>query len=151
MNDPESPFSQTKVIAIYSEPILNTYYNNKSYQEILTLSDMPPGPLGNLVTRISTPRVSEFHQISRFAPPPSSRSQPQFSSTCVYALCRYPSASMKMKTTPQMYLSVEDMPSVYGYLLSNGYKLLHELTHMSNVSSVDVGGGQRRLICMFSM
>lgn len=147
MNDPESPFSQTKVIAIYSEPILLNVYYNKSYQEILTLSDMPPGPLRNMVARISTPRLSEFHPLTRFAPPS------HFSSTCVYALCRYPtsSSSVSMKTTPQMYLGVEDMPSVYGYLLSNGYKLLHELTHMSNLSSVDVGGGQRRLICMFSM
>ena len=147
MNDPDSPFSQTKVIAIYSEPILLNSFYNKSYQEILTVSDMPPGPLAKMVTRISTPHVSEFHKISRFAPPPSSRSH--YSSSCVYALSRYPTASIK--PTPQMYLGVEDMPSVYGYLLGNGYKLLHELTHMSNLSSVDVGGGQRRLICMFSM
>ena len=40
-----SPFDQasSSVIALYLEPMLNSYY--KSYQDILTVSNVPAGPL----------------------------------------------------------------------------------------------------------
>jgi hypothetical protein len=151
----ESPFDNpaNKTIALYLEPMLNSYY--KSYQDIITLSDMPAGPLQQMVAKINAPKLSEFQTLSAFSPPPISRSS--YSTTCLLALCRYPtSQAHPTSKTGDYFMYASDVPNVYGYLESNGYRILDSLTTMTYRGPVDIATsqpngfhGRRRLICMF--
>ena len=151
----ESPFENAanRTCALYLEPMLNSYY--KSYQDILTLSDFPAGPLGTLVRRINVPKLSQFQSMSAFSPPPTSRNA--YSQTCLFALSRYPhpgqSQSIKHGDT---FMYAADIPNVYGYLENNGYKIMDNLTTMTFRGPVDIASsspgafnGHRRLVCMF--
>lgn len=151
----ESPFDScsSSVVALYLEPMLNSYY--KSYQNILTLSNIPEGPLAKMVARVSVPKLSEFQSLSAFSPPPTSRSA--YSRTCLFALCRYPTNNAQIGSKcGDYYMYAGDVPNVFGYLESNGYQIMESLTTMTNRGSVDIGvaqpgeyNGRRRLICMF--
>lgn len=151
----ESPFesSSSSVIALYLEPILNSHY--KCYQNILTVSNMPNGPLAKMVARIGVPKLSEFQSLSAFSPPPTSRSA--YSMTCILALCRYPTDQVQCGVKcGDYYMYAGDVPNVFGYLESNGYQIMESLTSMANNGSVDIGtaqpggfNGRRRFICMF--
>ncbi len=145
----ESPFDNQSTIALYLEPILNSYY--KCYQDILTLSDIPEGPLQKMVTKISVPKLSEFQTTSAFSPPPASRSA--YSKNCLLALCRYPTDKVHPGAKcGDYYMYAGDVPNVFGYLESNGYKIMESLTTMTQRGSVDIARGfhsNRRLICMF--
>ena len=124
----ESPFDNVnnKTCTLYLEPMLNSYY--KSYQHILTVSNIPPGPLATLVTRVQSPKLSTFQSMSAFSPPPTSRSA--YSQTCMLALSRYPTPSANIKT-PNHFMYAEDIPNVIGYLESNGYKIMADVTNLA--------------------
>jgi hypothetical protein len=140
----ESPFSASSgSIVLYLEPVLNSYF--KSYQNILTVSAMPSGPLKNMVSRIKFPKLSEF---STFSP---------FSSvsidSCTYVLGRYTSAINISNSDCFMY--ADDIPSVLSYLQTNGYTIDTSLTTMLQKSEIRIGGntgysGNRRMVCMFT-
>lgn len=149
----ESPFDNVanKTCSIYLEPMLNSHY--QCYQDILTLSDVPAGPLGNLVKRINVPKLSTFQSMSAFSPPPTSRNA--YSQTCLLAISRYSSSSQTIKNSDS-FMYASDIPNVFGYLESNGYKILDNLTTMAFRGSVDMASpspsafnGHRRLVCMF--
>lgn len=140
----ESPFSASSgSVVLYLEPVLNSYF--KSYQNILTLSAMPSGPLRNLVARIKFPKLSEFSTSSPFSP---------FSIECgTYVLGRYTS-SINM-TNSDAFMYADDIPSVLSYLQTNGYTIDTSLTTMLQKSEVRIGGnngasGNRRMVCMFT-
>jgi len=150
----ESPFANTNSsVVMYLEPYLNSYY--KSYQNIITLSDMPAGPLADMVSMISAPKLSPFQQSSPFA---------SNVHNCMYVLLRYPKSqggagvgSGALKRS-DMFMGADDIPSVFGYLRTHGYSIDTELTKMMNKSRVEIGGvsnlrysGDRKMICMFSL
>jgi hypothetical protein len=60
----ESPFypkgsdTSNTVFTIYLEPILDSY--SKTYINVITLSGIPTGPLGQMVKLISLPKLSPF-------------------------------------------------------------------------------------------
>lgn len=151
MSTQQSPFDSSPVIAMYLEPILNQYY--KTYQNIITLSQIPQGPLEPMVAHINVPRLSEFQTLSAWSPPPTSRNS--FSTTCIHALLRYPNTYPITNSVKNghYYMYADDVPNVFGYLESNGYKIMTDLTTMTYKTKVDVGsqypGGNRRLLCMF--
>jgi hypothetical protein len=125
----ESPFQATSVLAMYLEPIRNSYEN--TYETIVTLNAMPTGPLSNLVIRLNTPQLSEFQS-------PGSR--------CVYALTRYPvSAGIKRGNA---YMYADDIPSIYGYLEQHGYRIRNDWMQYP-ASTVTTGQQPRKLICFF--
>ena len=148
-----SPFDSNKVVSLYVEPILNQYY--RTYQNILTLSHIPEGPISNMVAQVNVPRLSEFQSLSAWSPPPASRRS--FSTSCIYALVRYPVSSMiNSIKTGNYYMYANDIPNVYAYLESHGYKIPSDLTKLTYKGPVDVGepnpgeyGGNRKFICMF--
>ena len=74
----ESPFSNHNTIVFYLEPVLNPIH--KSYQQIITLDAIPQGPLSDMVSPISVPKLSTFQSFHTLASPQS----------CVFALLRYP-------------------------------------------------------------
>jgi hypothetical protein len=139
----ESPFENAtnKTCALYLEPILNTHL--ESYQDVLTLSDMPAGPIANMVRRINVPRLSPF--------------QGPYSDNCILVLTRYPNSNMKNEDN---FMFSSDIPNVFGYLEGNGYKILDSLTTIAFRGQFDFasssssyrngsGSGKRRLICLF--
>ena len=85
----ESPFDNyngglghSGSFVLYLEPILNSYY--QSYQNIITVSTMPPGPLSRLVSKIDMPKLSPYQQAAAYASPFYN------GCNCVIALMRYP-------------------------------------------------------------
>lgn len=147
----QSPFDamNNSVCTLYLESILNTHY--RSYQEILTVSNVPAGPLAPLIQRMSSPKLSPFQTMSAFSPPPISRSA--YSQMCLLAVCRYPSQSSMKCADNFMYAS--DIPNVIGYLENNGYHILTDMTKMAYKSPVDFSTGapgeynRRKMIFMF--
>jgi len=142
----ESPFSSSSgSVVLYLEPVLNSYF--KSYQNILTVSSMPSGPLKNMVSRIKFPKLSEFSSSSPFSPFSS------LSECGTYVLGRYTS-SINM-TNSDSFMYADDIPSVLSYLQTNGYTIDTSLTTMLQKSEVRIGGnngasGNRRMVCMFT-
>ncbi len=53
-----SPFQQISSYTLTIEPYLNTY--SKQYKNIIVIDTVPLGPLSQLVSRFSTPRLSQF-------------------------------------------------------------------------------------------
>lgn len=140
----ESPFSSSSgSVVLYLEPVLNSYF--KSYQNILTVSSVPSGPLKNMVSRIKFPKLSEFSTFSPFSPA---------SIECgTYVLGRYTS-SINM-TNSDAFMYADDIPSVLSYLQTNGYTIDTSLTTMLQKSEVRIGSnngasGNRRMVCMFT-
>jgi len=130
---------------MYLEPYLNSYY--QSYQNIITLSGMPKGPLANMVTMMSPPKLSSFQNTSVFNNNPFN---------CMYVLLRYPINSGKSHSKcGDYFMTADDIPSVFSYLVENGYKIDSSLTKMLYKSPVTIGGisdsrlsGNRKMIAM---
>ena len=139
----ESPFANTNSsVVMYLEPYLNSYY--KSYQNIITFSDMPTGPLADMVSMISAPKLSPFQQSSPFT---------SNVNNCMYVLLRYPvSSGRKHGSCIENYMGVEDIPSVFSFLQSNGYVIEDGLTRMIQRGGFGISNSisNRRTICMFS-
>jgi hypothetical protein len=139
-----SPFSKHSSIVLYLEPILNTYF--QTYQNIITVSHMPPGPLSDLVIPYSASKLSPFKQSAPFMD----------SNNCVLILLRYPKNSplATIKNT-DYFMMADDIPSVFSYLITNGYTVDTSLTNMLQKSRITMGGvsdsrlsGDRKMICM---
>ena len=90
----ESPFKSSTTITMYLEPYLNTYY--QTYQNIITFSGIPSGPIAQMVATISSPKLSPFQISSPFQTNPYN---------CMYVLMRYPVASNGIKTPDSFYNS----------------------------------------------
>jgi hypothetical protein len=143
-----SPFENTasKSIVMYLEPYLNRYY--KYYQNIVTLSGMPDGPLAEMVTTVSAPKLSPFQEASPFNNNPHN---------CTYVLLRYPKSTVGgSQKRADIFMGTDDIPSIFGYLRTQGYSIDNDLTKMMNTSRVEIGGvsemrfsGDRKMICMF--
>lgn len=153
MENTDSPFynNSSMTIVMYIEPFLNTFY--KTYQNIITLSSMPTGPLSNMVSIIPSPKLSPFQNTSPFSNNPNN---------CLYVLLRYPKNSSRGSGNSAIkfrdsFMFAEDIPSVFSYLRTNGYIIDTDLTKMMNKSRISIGGvadnrlsGDRKMICMFS-
>lgn len=145
----ESPFKKTSTstFILYLEPYLNTYY--KAYQNIITLSCKPDGPLSDMVTTLSTPKLSSFQSVGDFNNNPFN---------CTYVLLRYPVTSGKNALKCSDYfMGADDIPSIFSYLIENGYKIDTDLTKMLYKSPVTIGGvsdsrisGNRKMVAIVS-
>jgi hypothetical protein len=138
-----SPFTNANTsVVLYLEPYLNSHY--KSYQNIITLSAMPPGPLSSLVSSISSPKLSPFRDYSPFSS----------SSNCIFALLRYPnnhSSNTHSAKHADYFMGADDIPSVFSYLQQNGYSIDTSLTKMIFKSGISIGSNadaSRKMICM---
>jgi len=146
----ESPFKNHSSVVMYLEPYLNSF--TKNYQNIITLSDMPDGPLSNMVSMISSPKLSPFQYLNNG----------NNLNNCIFVLLRYPKTvcggggNGRLKNS-DFFMGADDIPSIFGYLRTNGYSIDTEITKMMNKSRVLIGGvsdnrfsGDRKMICMFS-
>ena len=153
MESMESPFATSnQSFVLYLEPILNSYY--KTYQNVITLNIMPSGPLANMVTPMSTTKLSPFQEFGLFSSPG------MFSDNCLHVLLRYPKqgsgfggrGSIKH---PDYFMGADDIPSVLSWLVSNGYSIDTDITKMLDKSRITIGGvsesrlsGDRKMVCM---
>ena len=137
----ESPFKSSTTITMYLEPYLNTYY--ETYQNIITFSGIPPGPIAQMVATISSPKLSPFQISSPFQRNPYN---------CMYVLMRYPVGSNGVKT-PDSFMTAEDIPAILSYLMQNGYMIDTEITKIIQKSGISMDtnlNGKRKMITMFS-
>ena len=145
-----SPFDSNvpnRSIVMYLEPILNSFY--QTYQNVITLSAVPQGPLQSMVSPFHPPKLSPFQEVSPFS---------RGGFNCVYVLWRYPSGSnSRSGKNTDNFMTADDIPSVFSYLAANGYTIDTSLTKMLAQSRVDVGGpatsrlsGDRKMVCMFT-
>ena len=148
----ESPFKNHSSVVMYLEPFLNSYTQN--YQNIITFSNMPHGPLSNMVSMISSPKLSSFQYLNN-------GNNGNNVNNCIYVLLRYPKNNCGggngCLKNPDFFMGSDDIPSIFGYLRTNGYSIDTEITKMMNKSRVLVGGvsdtrfsGDRKMISMFS-
>ena len=161
-NSCESPFyndggsfgSGSGSFVLYLEPILNSYY--QSYQNIITVSTMPPGPLSRLVSKIDMPKLSPYQQAAAYASPFYN------GCNCVNALMRYPcdgyggNGSGVFKNA-DAFMGSDDIPAVFSYLMNNGYTVDTSISKMLFQSRAMVGGvsdrrlsGDRKMIAMIT-
>jgi hypothetical protein len=135
-----SPFESTSLVTMYLEPILNEYY--RTYQTIITLSGMPEGPLKDLVAHINTPALSEFQTASN----------PYSNPRCKYVLLRFPNNRIRGSVkNGRDYMFAEDVPNIYGYLESHGYKLMDTSKYNFWRRGFDQRGfDQKEMVCIFT-
>jgi len=156
-----SVFSNSKKTTVmYLEPILNSYY--KTYHDVITLSNIPDGPISEMVSTMSSPKLSEFQTASPFYGSPGFGRNPF--SNCMHVLMKYPVGkgivangySAFIRNTDSVTTS-DDIPSIFSYLMENGYTVDTQLTRMIQTSEVNIGGsavnrfsGKRKMICFFT-
>jgi len=147
MHNEDSPFSTCSSFVLYLEPIYNSFA--QTYQNVITLNCKPPGPLSNMITSIQLPKLSPFQEPG-----------PMFDmNTCTYVLLRYPVSKVGsgygIFINNYALMGADDIPSVFGYLQNNGYKIDTSTTTMLQDGRVLIGGvsdrrysGNRRMIAM---
>lgn len=99
---------------VYYDKFMQTYYN------IIVINTMPTGPLSRMVRRLPTPNMRPYNIQMDAWNYPARR-------PCLLAL-----ASLHPRSY-YSYMSVEEVPDLFSYLLANGYKIdTHITTIMTN-------------------
>ena len=112
------------------EPYLNTY--SKQYQNIITIDKMPIGPLSQLVTHFNSQKLSPF-QISNN----------DTNNWCKYAIRRYYNGGINRE---DCFLTADDVPSLLGYLTTNGYTINTSITKIMQKSNISLL--PKKMICI---
>jgi hypothetical protein len=127
---------------MYLEPFLNEYY--RTYQTIITLSGMPEGPLKDLVAHINTPALSEFQTTGSW-----NATDPYPNARCKYVLLRFPKNSIRGSVkNGRAYMFAEDVPNIYGYLESHGYKIMETSKYRRGLDQKYMD--QKEMVCVFT-
>ena len=157
--DEESPFypadGERGSFILYLEPVLNPYY--QSYQNIITLNVIPPGPLSEMVTMINVPKLSPFQAAAAYASPFYT------GENCIYVLLRYKRSKLGgvgsgAFKNADSFMGADDIPAVFSYLKKKGYTIDTSLSKMMYQSRVEIGGvsdsrlsGDRKMIAMVTL
>lgn len=106
------------MFAISSQP----YYDsrNQSYKNIVTINQKPQGPLASLVINVKFQPLSPFKQPSQCA------------RTCGLAL-----KTISNGCGCDNLMTVDEIPNLFSFLVTNGYKIDTSITKMMNASDVD--------------
>tara|TARA_B110000503_G_scaffold124394_1_gene190885 strand:- start:1317 stop:1733 length:417 start_codon:yes stop_codon:yes gene_type:complete len=133
----ESPFANSnKTFVVYVEPFRNNYY--KTYQNILTVSVRPPGPLEAMIKEISFEKLSPFERSGSL----------NGGIMCSHVILRYPRNSVNSSAkNPDMYMTSDDIPSLLSYLHENNYEVDTSMTKMLQQSRIPTTEN-RRMVCM---
>jgi hypothetical protein len=151
----ESPFypkgydSHQKIFTAYLEPILDSY--SQTYINVITLSGMPEGPLGQMVKLVSLRKLSPFIDI-----PSNTTFRNSLGFGCTYVLMKYPKQNFGSTIKcADAYMTADDIPAFFSYLRSHHYQIDTDLTKMMNKSRAQMGGisetrysGDRKMICI---
>lgn len=122
----------SKTIALFSEPYLDNY--NQCYKNIITLNLPPQGPLKNIVRRVQFTPLSPFKQ-----PGPCRKLK----------LCGLALQSIDANNSHLM--SVDEIPDLFSYLVTNGYSIDTKVTNMLNKSDIQFNTNNgKSLICFIT-
>jgi hypothetical protein len=110
-----------KTITITSQPFYDEY--NQCYKNILTVNNVPFGPLNKLVRRIKFPKLSPFQVAGPCTPIPK----------CGLALVN---RTMNMVHCGCVLMTPDDIPDLIEFLLGNGYQMETQITNMLNQSEL---------------
>jgi hypothetical protein len=125
----DNPFSYNtrKSTVMYLQPIYDTY--SGTYQQVITFSNVPSGPLQDLVYTMISPRKSIFEDNP---------------TECIYVLSRFSELNHKIENK---WMKFDDIGEIYNYLMLNGYVID---THFSQLLHHVGVNGNRRIICTFT-
>lgn len=107
----------SSTFVLNSRPFLNRNNYNQSYSNIVTINMEPKGPLRRLTRRVRFERLSEFKE-----------------PYCSKDLCGL--ALRSLREGGEKLMSTDEVPDLFSFLLSNGYKIDTSLTKMMNTSDV---------------
>jgi hypothetical protein len=111
---------------LFSRPYLDTYSQN--YKNIVTINLPPKGPLGQFV------RPVKFTPLSKFKFPSSYNNNYNRDQSCGLGLISLHQYNNSCKG--QGLMIVDEVPDLFAFLLSNGYKIDTSLTKMMNTSDI---------------
>ena len=125
-------------VSFYLDNVLDSA--SQSYYKVISLSNMPRGPLANMVAVRRFPPLSEFQTSSPWN---------THGSSCKYVLMRFPDRGSGSVSN---LMSQEDIPSLLGYLMSNGYQVQTELSRLIQEQGLHSSGvdSSRKFICFAS-
>jgi hypothetical protein len=142
----ESPFTAANTTFVMYLELIRININ-KTYQHIITVNTIPPGPLADMVKPMSFDKLSQFQQ----------RGPNYDGFGCTNVLLRYPkhAGAISSIKNGDYFMTTDDIPSVLSYLQTNGYTVDTNMTKLMFKSRVTMGGvsesrlsGDRRMICM---
>jgi hypothetical protein len=113
---------------LFSRPYLDTY--NQNYKNIVTINLPPKGPLGQFVRPIRFPPLSEF----KFSSSYNYNRRGQMCGLAIGSL--NPFFNNNNNKFGQGLMVVDEVPDLFAFLLSNGYKIDTSLTKMMNGSDI---------------
>lgn len=122
MNYPKSYMLSTRVF-------LDTF--NQCYKNIIVINLPPEGPLGKIVRRLQIPPLSPFN-----TPGPCLSKN-----SCALAL-------LSLRGGCCGLMSDDEIPDLFSFLLSNGYKIDTSLTKMMNQSEVKIN--DNKILCFIT-
>jgi hypothetical protein len=126
--------NQVKTFTLFSRPYLDKI--NQCYKNIVTINNIPKGPLGRYVKRIQFPQLSPFKESSPCSP----------IDKCGYVLTKIDNQCIS--NCGDNLLTTDDIPDLICYLTSNGYKVDTSVTKMFNTSEVRFNtNNANKLIC----
>jgi len=124
----------SKTCSLFSQPYLDTY--NQCYKNIVTINLIPKGPLNRFVRKIKLSTLSTFKQ-----PSPCSTYKP-----CAYALL-----SINGNCNCGDLMTVDEVPDLISFLVSNGYTVDTSITKMFNQSDIQFQtNNSNKLICFIT-
>lgn len=111
---------------------LDTY--NGCYKNIIVINSQPAGPLGKIVRKIQMPPLSPFN----FPGQGFSRN--------VYKDCAY--ALLSLSGIGNCTMGEDEIPDLFSFLISNGYKIDTSLTKMMNNSEIKIN--DNKILCFIT-
>lgn len=142
MPAPIIPFNTSmasQTVSLFSQPYLDKF--NQCYKNIVVVNLPPQGPLGNLITRVNFPALSEFKQSG----PCNPLKQCGLALTSLNGYC-----SSGCKNGNNLMV-IDEVPDLISFLVSNGYTVDTSITKMFNDSDIrfDTNTGNK-LICFIT-
>jgi len=122
MNYPKSYMLSTRVF-------LDTF--NQCYKNIIVINLPPEGPLGKIVRRLQMPPLSPFN-----TPGPCLAKN-----NCALAL-------LSLRGGCCGFMSDDEIPDLFSFLMSNGYRIDTSLTKMMNQSEVKIN--DNKILCFIT-
>ena len=124
-----------KSYMISTKVYLDNY--NQCYKNIVVINLQPEGPLGKIVRKIHTPQLSPFNSIS-----PCCKTK-----ECSFALFSLNDVCFNGEKNGCL-MCEDEIPNLFSFLLSNGYKIDTSLTKMMNQSEIKISND--KLLCFIT-
>jgi hypothetical protein len=126
--------NSVKTFTLFSRPYLDKI--NQCYKNIITINNIPKGPLSQYIKKIQFPQLSPFKVSSPCSP----------IDKCGYALTKIDNHCFS--NCGDNLLTTDDVPDLISYLMTNGYKVDTSITKMFNASDIRFNtNNANKLIC----